>query len=351
MFGKSKFCKKCTLATKLTIRRLELIKKKRNAMQRYLKNDIVDLLKNGLDKNAYDRAEGFLVEQNLTYCYEFVEKFIGQILNNVPVMDKQGECPEDCREAVSSLIFAAARFADLPDLRDLRSIFTERYGTSLDSYANKEFVDRLKLTHPTKDIKLQLLQDIAEESGVQWNRNDAEGKLFKHLPQGTEHSSPQKNKEHRTPFRDIPQGGRKQVAKENVDDNEILQDKAIPPPPYRRSYVDQTRKDDKGLGVADFHNRDERDNKIPKPVSVRRTRSKLMYNEDDVGVSSVKNEQSCQKSGQMGYGSCDDVSTSVEQQDTKGERHIRSCSALPEISKLPDYDDLVARFSAIRKVH
>lgn len=48
------------------------------------------------------------------------------------------ECPEECREAVSSLMFAAARFADLPELRDLRSLFAERYGSSVEPYVNKE---------------------------------------------------------------------------------------------------------------------------------------------------------------------------------------------------------------------
>lgn len=33
-----------------------MIKRKRNAMQKYLKNDIADLLKNGLDFNAYGRV-------------------------------------------------------------------------------------------------------------------------------------------------------------------------------------------------------------------------------------------------------------------------------------------------------
>lgn len=33
---------------------------------------------------------------------------------------------------------AAARFADLPELRDLRKLFTERYGTSLEPFINKE---------------------------------------------------------------------------------------------------------------------------------------------------------------------------------------------------------------------
>lgn len=48
------------------------------------------------------------------------------------------ECPEECREAVSSLMQAAARFADLPELRELRTVFSERYENSLDVYVNKE---------------------------------------------------------------------------------------------------------------------------------------------------------------------------------------------------------------------
>lgn len=48
------------------------------------------------------------------------------------------ECPEDCREAVSSLIFAAARFSDLPELRDLRDTFLERYGNSLECFVNQK---------------------------------------------------------------------------------------------------------------------------------------------------------------------------------------------------------------------
>ncbi|WMV38052.1 hypothetical protein MTR67_031437 [Solanum verrucosum] len=42
------------------------------------------------------------------------------------------DCPENCREAVASLMFAAARFSDLPELRELRDLFQERYGNSLE---------------------------------------------------------------------------------------------------------------------------------------------------------------------------------------------------------------------------
>uniref|UniRef100_A0A5B7ARF7 Putative Regulator of Vps4 activity in the MVB pathway protein n=1 Tax=Davidia involucrata TaxID=16924 RepID=A0A5B7ARF7_DAVIN len=176
---KSKFYSKCKSTIKLTKTRLEMIRKKRNAMQKYLKNDIADLIKDGLDINAYGRAEGLLVELNLSSCYNFVEQFCGYISNHISVMNKQRECPEECREAVSSLMFAAARFADLPELRELRSIFTERFGNSLECYVNQEFVEKLKSIPPTKDMKLQLMQDIALETGKEWDSKALEQKLYK----------------------------------------------------------------------------------------------------------------------------------------------------------------------------
>lgn len=35
-------------------------------------------------------------------------------------------------------MYAAARFADLPELRDLRTTFTEKYGNSVESCTNTE---------------------------------------------------------------------------------------------------------------------------------------------------------------------------------------------------------------------
>ncbi|XP_012447322.1 uncharacterized protein LOC105770594 isoform X2 [Gossypium raimondii] len=176
---KPNFYTKCKSAIKMIKLRLETIKKKRNAVEKYLKNDVADLLKNGLDENAYGRASGLLMEQKRTACYDFIEQFCECISKNLSVMQKQSECPEECREAVPSLLYAAARFADLPELRDLRTIFTEKYGNSLDSYLNQE---KLKAEPPTKDTKLQLMHDIAQEFSFEWDSKALEQKLFKPPP-------------------------------------------------------------------------------------------------------------------------------------------------------------------------
>ncbi|XP_052174757.1 uncharacterized protein LOC127789798 isoform X2 [Diospyros lotus] len=131
-----------------------------------------------------EQAEGFLLDQNLSACYDFVDLFCDCILNHLSVMSKQRECPEECKEAVPSLVFAAARFADLPELRDLRSLFAERYGHSLEAHVNQEFVEKLKALPPTKDVKLQLLQDVAVESDLQWDSKTLEQKLYNAPPSG-----------------------------------------------------------------------------------------------------------------------------------------------------------------------
>lgn len=48
------------------------------------------------------------------------------------------ECPEECREAVSSLIYAAAWIPDVPELKDLRAVFTRRFGNFIASSVNHE---------------------------------------------------------------------------------------------------------------------------------------------------------------------------------------------------------------------
>ncbi|CAK8533270.1 unnamed protein product [Lathyrus sativus] len=57
------------LLLKLTKNRIEVIRRKRRATEKFLKKDVTDLLHSGLDINAYARAEGLLVELKLSSCY------------------------------------------------------------------------------------------------------------------------------------------------------------------------------------------------------------------------------------------------------------------------------------------
>ncbi|XP_055829281.1 uncharacterized protein LOC129898679 [Solanum dulcamara] len=175
---KNKFYSKCKSTIRQTKTRIEMIRKKRNSMQKYLMNDIADLIKSGLDVNAYDRTEGLLVELNLLSCYDFLDQYCEQILSQLDTISTQRECPENCKETVGSLMCAAARLADLPELRQLRTMFNERYGNSLESCVNNQFAAKLKPVPHKMDVKLRLMQDIAAEYGVEWNSKALQQMLY-----------------------------------------------------------------------------------------------------------------------------------------------------------------------------
>ncbi|XP_031740051.1 uncharacterized protein LOC101222109 isoform X2 [Cucumis sativus] len=163
------FTSKCKSLIKLTKSRIDVIRRKKKATLKFLKKDIADLLANGLDINAYGRAEGLLVELTISSCYDFVEQSCDTVLQHLPIMQKQRECPDECCEAIASLMFAAARFSDLPELRELRQIFQERFGTSLEHLENQKFVENLASKPSTLEKKVQLLQDIALEFSIKWD--------------------------------------------------------------------------------------------------------------------------------------------------------------------------------------
>ncbi|KAI9397572.1 hypothetical protein POPTR_003G054700v4 [Populus trichocarpa] len=128
--------------------------------------------------------------------YNFIEQLCDCISSNLSLMNKQKECPEECKEAVQSLIYAAARFSKFPELRDLRSVFINRYGPPLEALVNKEFVDMLKPKSITEEMKLQLMHDIAQEFSIEWNSKSLEQKLFKPPPPQQDQHRHERNDEY-----------------------------------------------------------------------------------------------------------------------------------------------------------
>ncbi|XP_019429475.1 PREDICTED: uncharacterized protein LOC109337059 isoform X3 [Lupinus angustifolius] len=120
-----------------------------------------------------------MVELTLSSCYDFVEQLCEFVLKRLSVMQKLSGCPDECREAVASLMFAAARFSDLPELRDLRQIFQERYENSLECYVNQKFAANLSLKSSTLEKKVCLMQDIASEFSIKWDSKDFELRMSK----------------------------------------------------------------------------------------------------------------------------------------------------------------------------
>ncbi|KAH7855886.1 hypothetical protein Vadar_030110 [Vaccinium darrowii] len=124
------------------------------------------------------QTDEYICEVNRLWCYDFMEEACELILKKLPAMQKRSECPEECIEAVGSLVFASAKFSDFPELRELTNVFTEKYGSSLQRFVNQEFVEKLVPKPPTIERKIKALEDIASEFSIKWDSKDVSQKIF-----------------------------------------------------------------------------------------------------------------------------------------------------------------------------
>jgi hypothetical protein len=73
-------------------------------------------------------VEHVIREMNLWAAYEILELFCEFILARVPILESEKECPRELREAIASIIFAAPRCSEVPDLLQIKNLFGTKYG-------------------------------------------------------------------------------------------------------------------------------------------------------------------------------------------------------------------------------
>ncbi|KAF7814278.1 IST1-like protein [Senna tora] len=350
-FFKPRFYTKCKSYVNTIKTRLETIKRKRKAVEKFLKNDIAELLQLGLDFDAYRRAAGLLLEYNMSSCYELVEKFIGCILDHLEDLSKQKDCPDECKEAVPSLIYAAARFSDLPELRELRTLFTEKYGNSLEPYISKEFVEKLRQDLPAREKKIQLMNDIAEEFSVDWDSMAWEQQLYRTSSvqeERTKYGEWSKNNDGAIPKederRDFLSQGRKEITIDDSDsdDDTTSTDMSSQDGPKASSYSSSVGSvsEDEVENKRPFYHR-----LVPPPYFKPRSINKI---ETDLPKSKPRSVRRSLKSNSL------PPPQSTTMEASKGHQRATSmASEMPHSArhvhpKLPDYDDLATRLRSIK---
>lgn len=85
--------------------------------------------------------------------------------------------PIDVGEAISSLVFAASRCGELPELHLLRNLFKQRFGSEFDrvnvelhpgNLVNCQMKQYLNYIKPVpEDLKLKLITEVAKEYNIQ----------------------------------------------------------------------------------------------------------------------------------------------------------------------------------------
>ncbi|GLT79049.1 hypothetical protein SLA2020_505590 [Shorea laevis] len=169
---------KCKTALKLATSRIKLLKNKRLEQVKHLKRDLAQLLESGQDQTARIRVEHVVREEKTVAAYDLIEIYCELIVARLPIIESQKNCPIDLKEAISSVIFAAPRCADLPELMDVRKHFTAKYGKEFVSAAielrpecgvSRLLVEKLSAKAPDGPTKIKILSAIAEEHNIKWD--------------------------------------------------------------------------------------------------------------------------------------------------------------------------------------
>ncbi|KAK4373307.1 hypothetical protein RND71_008691 [Anisodus tanguticus] len=179
---------KCKTCLTLSISRIKLLQNKRDAQLKNMRKEIAQFLQAGQEAIARIRVEHIIREQNIWAAYEILELFCEFVYARVPILESQKECPTELREAVASIIFAAPRCSDLPDLLHVRNLFAAKYGKEFiaaaselrpDTSVNRTIVEKLSVGAPSAKVRLNLLKEIAEEYSVEWDSSNTEAELSK----------------------------------------------------------------------------------------------------------------------------------------------------------------------------
>lgn len=179
---------KCKTEARMAAARMKLLRNRREAQVRKMRGDIAALLRDGREDTARIRVEHVIREQNIMAANEIVELFCELIVTRLPIIAKQKECPADLKEGICSLIFAAPRCSELPELSRMRDLFEKKYGKDFVAAAvdlrpnacvNNLLIEKLSVNKPSGQTKLKVLKEIAKEHQIDWDTAETEQDLLK----------------------------------------------------------------------------------------------------------------------------------------------------------------------------
>ncbi|KAK9830637.1 hypothetical protein WJX81_008095 [Elliptochloris bilobata] len=175
---------KCKTQCKLCVGRIKLMRNKRLLQLKQMRKEVADLLRANKQENARIRVETVIRENLTLQAYEVLELFVELLAVRVHLIEKSKERPQDMNEALGTLVYAAARIQDFPELLAIRAQLAAKYGKEFITEAssdisclkwnvNENMIRCLTVQPPSPEDKLATLSDIAQEYAVEWDAHAA----------------------------------------------------------------------------------------------------------------------------------------------------------------------------------
>ncbi|XP_021836900.2 uncharacterized protein [Spinacia oleracea] len=175
LLGRSFKASKFKTLVNLAISRLSVLKNQKRARCSVSRSDVAQLLRGSEQDRALIRVEQVIKDQNMLDVFSIIEGYCILLSERINLIQHQKTFPEELQEAISSLVFAASRCGELPEIQEIRQVFTSLYGREFILRAtelrnscgvNPKIIQKLSTRQPSLDIRMKVLKDIANENAI-----------------------------------------------------------------------------------------------------------------------------------------------------------------------------------------
>ncbi|KAK8977043.1 hypothetical protein V6N11_019712 [Hibiscus sabdariffa] len=163
-----------TLA-KLAVSRIGILKNQHQVRYSHARSDVIQLLDLGHHEQALLRVDHLVTEQNKVDAFSMMEGYCNLLIERVMLIQNNKECPDELKEATSSLMFASSRCGEFPELLHIRRVLSSTFGKEFVARAvelrnscsvHPKIIQKLSTRCPSLETKLKLLKEIASEKGI-----------------------------------------------------------------------------------------------------------------------------------------------------------------------------------------
>lgn len=163
---------------KMAVSRFQIASNKKTAIMKQQMREIAKLLAEEptpKEEKAKIRAEALIREDNTIEAYEILQLECELLHERIKLISSQKECPSDLRSCICTMIWAANR-VDIPELAGIKKQFRYKYGKEFEEAAmnnvggclNERVVAKLSVQPPSAFLVQTYLEKIADEFEVDW---------------------------------------------------------------------------------------------------------------------------------------------------------------------------------------
>ncbi|GAU14851.1 hypothetical protein TSUD_50630, partial [Trifolium subterraneum] len=160
----------------LAISRLAVLKNHRNVRLRQARSDVLQLLQlPDHHQRALLRVEHVIKEQNMLDVYDEIEGYFNLLIERIHLIAQQRECPAELEEAASGILYTASRCGDFPEIQEIRTMLTSRFGKEFAARAielrnnckvQPKIITKLSTRMPSLENRMKVLKEIASENNI-----------------------------------------------------------------------------------------------------------------------------------------------------------------------------------------